>query len=188
MVKETTSKRKIEASRKNAIAGGQATKLKHKLAYQLTPTFCKQCNAMLPQSKKHNQFCSSSCAATFNMTGRIRATRYKCACVECENQIWTGKYCSRVCSANGRKIPRTVEEALHSRRARVKESSANYRAKVKNQTPPDADRKAIFLFYKDCPTGYEVDHIIPISKGGLHHLPNLQYLTITENRKKSNKI
>ena len=29
---------------------------------------------------------------------------------------------------------------------------------------------------------------IPISKGGLHTLSNLQYLTVTENRRKSNKI
>jgi 5-methylcytosine-specific restriction endonuclease McrA len=35
---------------------------------------------------------------------------------------------------------------------------------------------------------YEVDHIIPISKGGKHSLSNLQYLTKEENRRKSNKI
>ena len=61
-------------------------------------------------------------------------------------------------------------------------------AKKKNQTPADADIKAIKEFYLNCPEGYEVDHIIPISKGGLHTLENLQYLTILENRKKSNKI
>lgn len=43
-------------------------------------------------------------------------------------------------------------------------------------------------FYKNCPKGYEVDHIIPVSKGGKHRLSNLQYLTMKENRKKSNKI
>ncbi len=31
---------------------------------------------------------------------------------------------------------------------------------------------------------HEVDHIIPISKGGLHHQDNLQILTQQENRKK----
>lgn len=50
------------------------------------------------------------------------------------------------------------------------------------------ERKAIGLFYKNCPEGYEVDHIIPISKGGKHMLQNLQYLTIYENRSKGNKI
>ena len=61
-------------------------------------------------------------------------------------------------------------------------------AKRKNQTPDDVDVKAIQEFYSNCPPGYEVDHIIPISKGGLHTLENLQYLTISENRRKSNKI
>jgi 5-methylcytosine-specific restriction endonuclease McrA len=61
-------------------------------------------------------------------------------------------------------------------------------AKRKNQTPKDADIKALQKFYINCPAGYEVDHICPVSKGGLHTLENLQYLTASENRKKSNKI
>jgi 5-methylcytosine-specific restriction endonuclease McrA len=61
-------------------------------------------------------------------------------------------------------------------------------AKRKNQTPNDVDIKSLQQFYMNCPTGYEVDHIIPVSKGGLHTLENLQYLTISENRKKSNKL
>lgn len=43
-------------------------------------------------------------------------------------------------------------------------------------------------FYANCPEGYEVDHIIPISKGGRHCMDNLQYLTREENRKKFNKM
>jgi len=61
-------------------------------------------------------------------------------------------------------------------------------AKRKNQTPIDVDIKALQQFYINCPDGYEVDHKVPISKGGLHALENLQYLTISENRKKSNKL
>jgi 5-methylcytosine-specific restriction endonuclease McrA len=160
----------------------------NKLNINMNLPYCKQCSILLPQSKKHNQFCSRSCATIFRNTGKIRAVRYKCAFTACENKIWTGKYCSRSCSANNRKIPRTAEEANHIRRARVRECSAKYRAALKNQTPPTADRQAIFLFYKNCPNGYEVDHIIPISKGGLHDMSNLQYLTIKENRTKSNKI
>ncbi len=50
------------------------------------------------------------------------------------------------------------------------------------------EKRNIGRFYKNCPKGYEVDHIIPVSKGGKHRLSNLQYLTKEENRAKSNKI
>ncbi len=50
------------------------------------------------------------------------------------------------------------------------------------------EKKLIGRFYKNCPQGYEVDHIVPISKGGKHCLSNLQYLTKEENRRKSNKL
>ena len=101
--------------------------------------------------------------------------------------IKSRKYCSRACSANGsRKY--TPEEAAAIRKNRVREVSANYRAKLRDQTPPDADRAAIQEFYAKCPKGYEVDHIVPISRGGLHTLENLQYLTVAQNRSKSNKV
>ncbi len=43
-------------------------------------------------------------------------------------------------------------------------------------------------FYMNRPEGCHVDHIIPISKGGLHVLSNLQYLSAEENRAKSDKL
>lgn len=82
----------------------------------------------------------------------------------------------------------TAEEKHRYVRARANEAWQRYMAKKKNQTPMDADISAIREFYLNCPAGYEVDHIYPLSKGGLHTLENLQYLTIHENRKKSNKI
>lgn len=50
------------------------------------------------------------------------------------------------------------------------------------------EKKLIGRFYKNCPEGYQVDHIIPVSRGGKHILSNLQYLTPDENRRKSNKL
>lgn len=79
-------------------------------------------------------------------------------------------------------------------RSKLAEYAAKRRAKVKNQTPQDADLDMIRAIYKEAArlseeTGiiHEVDHIVPISKGGEHHQENLQILTRHENRKKSNK-
>ena len=45
--------------------------------------------------------------------------------------------------------------------------------------------------YKNCPEGFEVDHILPLNNPilcGLHTPWNLQYLTPDQNKTKSNKI
>ena len=52
----------------------------------------------------------------------------------------------------------------------------------------DVDKHRIREFYVNCPPGYHVDHIIPIAKGGAHHISNLQYLPAKENLKKGAKI
>lgn len=61
---------------------------------------------------------------------------------------------------------------------------------VKQRTPAWADRQKIVEFYKNCPKGYQVDHIVPLRGtivSGLHIAENLQYLTAKENRNKSNR-
>ena len=62
------------------------------------------------------------------------------------------------------------------------------RLMLKQQTPPWADLDKIKEIYLNCPDGYEVDHIHPLSKGGLHIHYNLQHLPMSENRRKYNKI
>ena len=79
-----------------------------------------------------------------------------------------------------RKYDRKV---IHKRRLRAKEKIS--------AIPKWADIKAITQFYKACPEGFHVDHIIPLRNPdicGLHTLENLQYLPAEDNLKKGNSV
>lgn len=75
-----------------------------------------------------------------------------------------------------------------------KKQTAYYRAYMlekAKRVPAWSERSEILEFYANCPDGYEVDHIIPLFGklvSGLHVIRNLQYLTASENSKKSNKF
>ncbi len=131
----------------------------------------------------HQKFCSQSCSASYNNTGWQRNQKHfpkkiidkSRICSLCKNEfLYTNgnqKYCSTKC----RKI--IANEKWH-----------RYNTQKKNQTPVNADIQKIQIIYLNCPSGYQIDHIIPISKGGLHHQDNLQYLTEKQNKQKSNKL
>lgn len=144
-------------------------------------TKCLFCSSETTNPK----FCNSSCAASYNNTIPKRQKIFK-ICLTCGKQHRRTKFCSDEC--NPARLNMTEDEKYKYIRSRMNESWQRYMAKRKNQTPANVDIKALQLFYLNCPIGYEVDHVIPISKGGLHSIENLQYLTISENRKKSNKL
>jgi HNH endonuclease len=149
---------------------------------------CIVCNTATTNLK----YCSKSCSATANNTGRRRwskpESRYSIVklCKTCGTETSRPVYCSDNCNPN--RLDLTVEEKQIRSKAIHNEAWQRYMAKRKKQTPLNIDIKELQQFYLNCPNGYEVDHIIPISKGGLHCLDNLQYLTISENRRKSNKL
>lgn len=97
---------------------------------------------------------------------------------------WELKFCSHSCSSKYRYLGED-----HKRKMRNK-VAATRRSNIKNATVSltEEENQRIIEIYQTCPEGYEVDHIIPISKGGKHHPDNLQHLTISENRRKHNKI
>jgi len=152
----------------------------------------------LSRTGKKTKFCSRIC---YQETKKPVVVK----CIQCSNDTTNPKFCSRSCAATynntvkPKKIAKpkpykeskpilTEEEKYKKKRARYNEANARYMARRKFQTPADEDIKSLQDFYINCPKGYEVDHIIPISKGGLHSLTNLQYLTKSENRHKSNKM
>lgn len=68
---------------------------------------------------------------------------------------------------------------------------SNAKARRRSQiisTISNIEIQKIKEFYKNCPPGHHVDHIVPLSKGGTHTLDNLQYLTAYENLSKGDKI
>jgi hypothetical protein len=97
---------------------------------------------------------------------------------------WQLKFCSHSCSSRHRYLG---EE--HKRKMRNK-VAATRRANIKNASVDltEDENQRIIEIYQTCPKGYEVDHIVPISKGGKHHPDNLQHLTMPENRRKHNKL
>lgn len=138
--------------------------------------YCINCASPTDNPK----FCSRSCSASFNNRGIQRHGRPLKSCLFCENMT-RNKFCSRVCSSRYRH--RDADPKLTNRLAQ-----SRYRAKGYRRLHPDADPIKIKTIYKNCPEGYEVDHIIPLSLGGWHHEDNLQYLLAIENRRKSNKF
>lgn len=76
---------------------------------------------------------------------------------------------------------------------KVKNISAIKRARKFNQTPilTEAEKLKVELYYKIAQylgEDWQVDHIIPLSKDGLHHPDNLQITTKEYNFKKHNKL
>jgi hypothetical protein len=73
---------------------------------------------------------------------------------------------------------------------KAKLADAIRRAMKRNASIPltPSEQSQLRLIYKNCPDGYHIDHIIPLSKGGLHHPLNLQYLPAEVNCSKNNNI
>lgn len=69
-----------------------------------------------------------------------------------------------------------------------KDSSAYRRSRVQEAVALDSDIDLIEQIYINCPQGYHVDHIVPLSKGGKHHQNNLCYLTAYDNQSKHDKL
>jgi 5-methylcytosine-specific restriction endonuclease McrA len=144
---------------------------------------CINCDALL--MRKAAKFCSKSCSTSFYNRYRVYSKRTQLGnCIACGNitKRVGAKSCSLKCSV----YLKHIKDPLRKKKLNAAGQS-RYRAKQLRQLHPEANKEKVKLIYLNCPEGYEVDHIIPLSRGGWHHENNLQYLTISENRKKGNR-
>ena len=117
--------------------------------------------------------------------------------IKAVNDVWRAANKERIARVNKVWYQDNKEKAAVSARNwrlsnGVKRSTyrASYRASKLGQTP-DMSRaelveiEAMYLYNQIMPGVWHVDHIQPISKGGLHHPSNLQILSEHDNLTKS---
>ena len=141
---------------------------------------CIHCNSLTTNPK----FCSQSCAASYNNKGKRRHGKPANNCKICGNKTQSSQriFCSRTCASISKM------KSKEHKRAQNAAAQSKYRQKKYRKIDISANSALILEIYRNCPEGFEVDHIIPVSKDGLHHENNLQYLPKYLNRIKSNKL
>ena len=93
-------------------------------------------------------------------------------------------------SANYHENKEYFDNYYKSNRKEYRARAAKRRASLLQRTPKWSEEDEIREFYKNCPTGFHVDHFYPLqgeTVSGLHVLGNLQYLEISKNLSKGNK-
>ena len=83
-----------------------------------------------------------------------------------------------------------LKEQNEERKKRYRIMGALIRAKrlLAYEKVSDKENNNIKKFYNECPAGWHVDHIIPLTKGGKHCISNMRYLPAQVNIEKSDKI
>ena len=189
---------------------------KHETIYLKNLKQCKQCDKTFSDAIKI--FCSNSCAGTYNgmrksfitieKQRKTLLTTLKSKYYPKQNIVRVRKSTSKISKFSNESynkchncdIPLLHQRILYCKsdacqaikieNAKVGNAyrQSKYRAKKYRVLDPSADKLKIKEIYANRPNGYEVDHIIPLSKGGKHHEDNLQYLLKSENRAKGSKI
>lgn len=87
---------------------------------------------------------------------------------------------------------RRIQRNYYARNSdKIRAEAKTIRGERALRVPKWAKFDKIKEIYKNCPQGYEVDHVLPLqgnTVSGLHVHNNLQYLPVSENRSKHNKV
>lgn len=133
--------------------------------------YCNSCSTLLQLSN----FGTDRCNRSYDMHDSV--------CLSCKNKY---QQSYRDTPAYGK----MYEKHYNLRSFVYKGNAAKYRAAKLKQTPSWANEAEILEFYKNCPEGYHVDHIVPLQGdcvSGLHVKQNLQYLLAKDNLSKGNR-
>jgi hypothetical protein len=123
--------------------------------------------------------------------GSYSGWKWGCRCAECVESYrgWHREWATAHRQKHPELLAKDREYKIGYRR--TPEGKAVY-AKANNKrhvAKKVTDHKELIkAIYAVCPVGYQVDHIVPLSKGGLHHPGNMRYLPALLNKKKQSKI
>ena len=148
-------------------------------------TECKECSNKRQQEKRNNPpnadvsikqtctGCGAELPATLDYFYRDRRGKFgvHTFCMACQNK----KLKEYSKTPKGRAV--------------LKNARAKRRTQTRTQTQFfwTANKNLIDQIYLVCPKGYEVDHMVPLSKGGDHHESNLCYLPGKVNNSKNDR-
>jgi 5-methylcytosine-specific restriction endonuclease McrA len=158
--------------------------------------FCKRCGSDKNEFRKWKRVCKP-CEAACSL---IRYHSKPKPNRTLELKKYQREYQAEYRLKNPQRIKEYIKKSYSNSRkdplriAKTKYLNAKYRASKNAATPhwlSEEQKKQMILFYKNCPAGMEVDHIVPLQGKevqGLHVPWNLQYLSKSENSRKKNRL
>jgi 5-methylcytosine-specific restriction endonuclease McrA len=120
--------------------------------------------------------------------------RKGCRCDRCRSghaerhRQYSRSYVERHRERRRESVRRWQEANADRHRLNRRASQAKRRAAVRGSAAKEAVATLVAAIYRACPPGHEVDHILPLSRGGKHCPSNLQYLTREENMRKGARV